>query len=132
MIGLDTGFFVELLRGREDVAAVWKHLIEGEEEAAVSCLSLFEIERLGLKGAIREIEVLLEAIPAVCRIVWIQSGELLSSGAGLSHGLGIPAMDALILAGLIAQGAITVYTTDSHLETYRRKGIKIVNLAAKT
>ena len=38
MIGLDTGFFVELLRGGHQAAALWEQLIEGEKEALVSCL----------------------------------------------------------------------------------------------
>lgn len=100
MTGLDTGFFVELLRGESAAVAIWEALIDGNEEATVSCLALLEIERLGMKGAIEGAEVLLEAIPAVCRLVWIEDLELLSSAAGLSHGLGIPAVDALILAGL--------------------------------
>lgn len=68
MIGLDTGFFVELLRGGPQAVALWEQLIEGEKEALVSCLTLFEIERLALKGAISGSEVLLEGIQAVCRL----------------------------------------------------------------
>ena len=51
MIGLDTGFFVELLRGNREAVAVWKSLIAGEAEGVVSCLTLFELERLGLNNA---------------------------------------------------------------------------------
>jgi len=54
MIGLDTGLFVELLRGGPQAVALWEQLIEGEKEALVSCLTLFEIERLALKGTISE------------------------------------------------------------------------------
>lgn len=125
MTGLDTGFFVELLRGESAAVAIWEALIDGNEEATVSCLTLLEIERLGMKRAIEGAEVLLEAIPAVCRLVWIEDLELLSSAAGLSHGLGIPAVDALILAGFIREKAETIYTTDSHLAAYKKSGTKI-------
>lgn len=131
MTGLDTGFFVELLGGDPTAVAFWEALIEGSEEGTVSCLTLFEIERLGMKGAIEGSEVLLEAISVVCRVVWIQDEELLSSAAGLSHGLGIPAVDALILACFIHEKARTIYTTDSHLPVYRKKGMKIINLSKK-
>lgn len=53
MTGLDTGFFVELLRGKSAAVAIWETLIDGSEEATVSCLTLFEIERLGMKGGYR-------------------------------------------------------------------------------
>jgi len=128
MIGLDTGYFVEFLRGNREAVSVWKALIEGEEEGVVSCLTLFELERLGLKKGIDGAETLLEAIPAVCKVSWIQEPETLSRAAALSHGLGIPAVDSLILTGFLASMVQTVYTTDRHLETYKKKGVNIINL----
>jgi len=50
------------------------------------------------------------------------------STAALSHGLGIPAVDSLILAGFLAEKVRTIYTTDVHFESYRKKGIKVINL----
>ena len=128
MIGLDTGFFVELLLGNPTAVAVWRELVDGTAEGSVSCMSLFEIERLGLRGAISDHRTLLDGIPAVCNVHWIYNPEILSAAAGLSHGLGIPAVDSLILAAFLEAGARTVYTSDPHLETYRKKGVKIVNL----
>jgi predicted nucleic acid-binding protein len=128
MIGLDTGFFVELLRGGPHAVALWEQLIEGEKEAVVSCLTLFEIERLALKGAISGSEVLLEGIKAVCRLHWMHTPELLSQAARISHGLGIPAFDSLVLAAFLAENVTVVYTTDSHFESYRKKGIEIVSM----
>ncbi len=127
MTGLDTGFFVELLRGESAAVAIWEALIDDSEEATVSCLTLLEIRTAWYEGAIEGAEVLLEAIPAVCRLVWIEDLELLSSAAGLSHGLEIPAGDALILAGFIREKAETIYTTDNHLAAYKKKGIRVAN-----
>jgi hypothetical protein len=87
MIGLDTGFFVELLRGRGQAVAFCERLTEGYQEALVSCLTLFEIERLGLRGAISGVEVPLEGIQAVCRVSWIRSQELLCQAARMRHGI---------------------------------------------
>ena len=129
MTGLDTGFFVELLRGNPRTMSLWENLVEeNDEEAVVSCLTLFELERLGLKQGIEGAETLLEAIPAVCKVLWIQSPDILLKAAALSHGLGIPAVDSLILAGFLAQEVLTIYTTDKHFEAYKKKGIKIINL----
>jgi len=99
MIGLDTGFFVEFLRGNYQAVSVWKTLIEGDAEGVVSCLTLFELERLGLKKGIEGASILLEAIPAVCKVCWLKEPETISKAAALSHGLGLPAVDSLILTG---------------------------------
>ena len=128
MIGLDTGYFVRLVDGDQEAVRVWKGLVEGTQDACVSCVSLFELKRLGLKGAMPEHETLCEGIMAVCEVVWIDSARMLSSAAKLSHGLGMPAADSLILAGLLARGARTIYTTDRHLEAYRKKDVQVVNL----
>lgn len=71
MTGLDTGFFLALLQGREEVVARWRALVEGEE-GVVSGLSLVELWRLALKGVLsrEDADLLTEAIPAVCRVVW--------------------------------------------------------------
>ncbi len=46
----------------------------------------------------------------------------------LSHGLGMPAVDALILAGFSVLNVNTIYTTDSHLEGFKKKGVKVFRL----
>jgi hypothetical protein len=40
----------------------------------------------------------------------------------------MPAFDSLILAAFLAENVTAVYTTDSHLESYRKKGMEIVRL----
>ena len=48
--------------------------------------------------------------------------------AGLSHGLGIPGIDSLILAGFILNSVETIYTSDAHLEKYIKKGVQVIKL----
>jgi predicted nucleic acid-binding protein len=127
MTGLDTGFFIELMSGNEEAISLWKSCLDDEVEFTVSALSLFEIERLGLKGKLKESDAVLEAINGVTSVVWLD-GEILSRAAGLSHGLGIPAMDSLILASLIANGCAEIYTTDGHLQAYQSNKVKVRNL----
>jgi hypothetical protein len=126
-IGLDTGFFLELLKGRQEAIDLWKAGLNEEVDLMVSCLSLFEIERLGMKGAIRGAEVILESISGLCSVVWLD-GEIMSRGARLSHGLGIPAIDSLILASFVVGDCAVIYTTDSHLEAYRSNKVAVKNL----
>ena len=130
MIGLDTGFYVELLRDKDLPIQVWKQLIKGQSEAVSSVLTLFELDMLGLRGQIEQkgVDLLLEAIPSVCKLVWIHDLGILRHGARLSHGLGIPAMDSLILASLIREGASLIYTTDGDFEKYDKGGVRVVNL----
>ncbi len=129
MIGLDTGFFVKFLMNSKEAVQVWETIIEGEE-ASVSCLTLFELKRLSLKGKIdtKSTETLLVGITSVCRVIWLDNEDILLQGSSLSHGLGIPAIDSLILAGFIKYNAEIIYTTDSHLELYCRKGTKVIRL----
>ncbi len=129
MIGLDTGFFVRFLENNKAAVQTWRGIIEGEE-SCVSSLSIFELSRLSLRGIIdpKTTDLLIEAILTVCQVVWLDEKEILLTGARLSHGLNIPAIDALILAGFITLNAETVYTTDSHLERFKRKGIKVFRL----
>lgn len=126
-IGLDTGFFLELLSGHQEAVDLWKAGVNDEVDLVLSCLSLFEIERLGLKGAIRSAEVILESINGMCEVVWLDR-NILSQGAHLSHGLGIPAMDSLILASLAAGDCAEIWTTDRHFEAYQSNKVRVRNL----
>lgn len=129
MIGLDTGFFVKFLENNKEAVKVWKEIMEGEE-AAVSCLTLYELKRLSLKGMIdiKALEIIFSAVSSLCRIVWLNEKDIFLMGANFSHGLGIPSMDALILAGLLKSGATTIYTTDSHIQAYQKKELSVIRL----
>jgi len=134
MIGLDTGFFVALLRDEPVPRKIWKQVIEGDLDASCSCLTFFELERLGLRGAVdkKATTLLLRAIPALCKVIWLDVPEPLVESARLSHTHGIPSLDALILGGLLHVGAKKVYTTDSDLGKLKRRGVKVINLRSAT
>jgi len=124
-VGLDTGFFLRLLAGHDGCVSLWRRLLAGEVRGVVSCLSLAELRRLGLRGHLeaQDADLLLEAIPAVCEVVWLDSPEALERAAHLSHGTGLPLVDALIVASLEAAGATEVWTTDADLERCQRQGM---------
>jgi predicted nucleic acid-binding protein len=65
---------------------------------------------------------------SLCHISWLDNVEIHNLAASLSHGLGIPAVDSLILAGFITNGSETIYTTDSHMAKYVKKGIHVIKL----
>jgi predicted nucleic acid-binding protein len=127
MIGLDTGFFLELVNGNNEATRLWESCLDDQVDFAVSALSLFEVERLGLKGKLKNVEAVLNAINDVTSVVWLDQ-EILSKAARLSHGLGIPAVDSLILASLVSVDCSEIYTTDSHLEAYDNNKVMVRNL----
>jgi predicted nucleic acid-binding protein len=127
VIGLDTGFFVELVRNHSMAVRIWEGVIEGDE-SVVSCLTLYELKRLSLKGAIEPhaADTILEAIRAICKVVWLDETEILTTAATISQTYAIHAIDSLILAGFATLNVKTIYTTDSHIEKYKKKGIHII------
>jgi len=131
MTGLDTGFFVALLRKGSKAVEVWEGIIDGDE-SAVSCLTLYELQRLSLTGVIESnaVNTILEAIRAICKVVWLDKTEILTAAATISQSYGIHAIDSLILASLSTLNVKTIYTTDSHIEKYKKKGIHIINMLA--
>jgi predicted nucleic acid-binding protein len=122
VIGLDSGFFIRLLKEDEGAAALWaKVTAEPQEEALVSCLTLYELQRSGLRGLTerRKTDLLLDALPHVCRILWLNDAELVRRAARIAHGNGLAMADALILTSLMEANAEVIYTTDSDLERYQ-------------
>ncbi|MDQ7052672.1 MAG: type II toxin-antitoxin system VapC family toxin [candidate division KSB1 bacterium] len=131
MIGLDSGFFIKLLQGDEVAAEVWEQVLRKKEEAYVSCLTLFELERLGLKAMIDKeaVNVVNAAIKENCELIWIDDPEIIEQSSRLSHGLGMPSVSALILAGFLVKEIKKVYTTDRHFQAYRKKKFEAVVLS---
>lgn len=130
MIGLDTGFFIRLLKESAGAAAVWAEVTAGpQEDALVSCITLFELQRSGLRGLTEpsKTDQFLDALPHICRILWLSDAEQMRRATRVAHGNGLAMADALILTSLMDAGAEVVYTTDSDLEAYRA-GPRIVRL----
>ena len=71
VLGFDTGFFVRLLDRHPEATAVWHSVGAGESDAVVSCLTLYELRRLALKGALSPpvVDGLLAELPHVCQVV---------------------------------------------------------------
>ncbi len=129
MIGLDTGFFIEVLKSNERAVMVLQQIHDGED-ACVSCLTLFELRRLALNGLLEKefIDVVIQNIPSFCTVCWLDNVEIHDFAAGLSLDLGVSSMNSLVLAGLVLSGAETIYTTDPHMELYADRGVAVVRL----
>ena len=99
------------LNGNDEATGLWESCSDDRVDFAVSALSLFEVERLGLKGKLKNVEAVLNAINDATYVVRLDQ-EILSKAARLSHGLGIPAIDSLIPASPVS----------ADLATFRHKG----------
>ena len=119
-VGLDTSFFVKLLQGDQRPRKVWERVARREIAAVISCISLYELDELGLKGALARtsVDTLLEEILFVCRVVWLDAPARLRQAARIAHGNGLGMADALILASLIEAKATEIYTADPDLAAY--------------
>ena len=73
VIGCDTGFFKHLLDGHPTALEVWRQAEAKEHHLVLSCISLFELSRLGLKGALprEQAEQLVANLPLACEVVWL-------------------------------------------------------------
>lgn len=127
--GLDTGFFVRLLQENATANEVWMQITRDQASAVVSCLSLYELERLGFKGLVQKkaAETLVEELPYLCEVAWLNEPALLRRAARIAHGNGLAMADALILVSLIEAGVEEIYTTDSDLSAYKA-GPRIIRL----
>ncbi len=121
MIGVDTGFFFSLREGDPLALRIFE-----EEDIAVSVLTRFELRRLSLRRAMpwAEFRLLLTRSAEILDI----TGEIADEAAAISHGTGMPALDALVLASLVAAGCRTIYTRDEHFLRLVRKDLEIIRL----
>ena len=128
--GFDTGYFIRLLEGNKTAVSVWKDLTDGNIDSVVNPLTLFELNRLALKGSvsIKSFNILSEAIEGMCHIAWSDNIDVLTVGAGISHGTGIPTVDSIIIASFLRSNVEKIYTTDSHFKAYKNKSISIIIL----
>ncbi len=131
IIGCDTGFFKHFLEGTPRSLDVWHQARSGESRLVISCISLFELRRLGFKGAIpsEKATTLVSNLPTVCTVIWLgqDNQRLIDRAARMAHGNGLAMADALILTSLIHAGAEEVYTTDEDMMRYK-SGPKISKL----
>ena len=118
VIGVDTGFFIELTKDNSEVINIWNKVLNGEEKLIVSVVSLNELAvyfyRIGDIAKKNRLIDLLKSIPNVELVpVTVKIAE---ESAKYRHSLGIPTVDSLILATLILHGSKEIISTDPHFK----------------
>ena len=122
LTGLDTGFFFALQEKQPLALSVWM-----ERETITSVIVLYELQKKLLKGEFNEWPTIISDICEAVDVVPVNKETALRA-SHIGYGTGIPGLDALILSSLLVPDCYEIYTTDSHFELYRKKGLKIVNL----
>jgi predicted nucleic acid-binding protein len=122
LTGLDTGFFFALQEKHPLALSVWQ-----KHETITSVIVLYELQKKLLKGEFNEWSTIVSDISEAVDVVPVDEETALQASY-IGHGTGIPGLDALILSSLLVPDCSEIYTTDSHFELYRKKGLKIVNL----
>lgn len=112
VVGLDTGFFIALMKGDGGARDLWASLSEGDRLPVVSLLSLGELLYLAYRiGSPETGRELVEGIDRSARVMPVDR-RVVEKAASLKAGRGIPYVDAMILATFMIAGCVEIHTTD--------------------
>ena len=118
VVGVDTGFFIELAKSNSTAKELWDKVSNGDEELLVSVISLNEIiVHFYRTGNIEEKDKLINLMKLMPNIELVPvSIKIAEESAKYRHSLGIPTIDSLILTTLILHGCKEIISTDPHFK----------------
>ena len=129
MIGFDTGFFVKLAKKNNQSLQLWEEIGSGQEEGAISVITLYELRKLSLKKVLQtDYAKMKQALETIMTVVHL-TPEIADKSAFISHSAGIHMADAIILSSLLEVGCKKIYTDNIvHLGRYERQGVEIIQI----
>lgn len=127
MVGLDTGFFVGLMKEDQRTIDVWQGLAGSDSLPVVSMLTLGELLYIAFRTGKPDAGVsLVDHIDASSNVV-SPDRPIIEKAAALKAGRSIPYIDAIILATFMLAGCKTIHTTDrNHFSEIKNKGISFI------
>jgi predicted nucleic acid-binding protein len=127
MVGLDTGFFVGMIKGKQDIIDIWEELNIGDTAPVVSVLTLGELLYISFRTGTPDVgKALVENIDQASRVVPVDR-KVIEKAAALKAGRAIPYIDAIILATFMLNDCRTIHTTDrNHFSEIKNKGIDFI------
>lgn len=127
MVGVDTGFFIALMRGNEQARTLLHDLRREKLRAIVSVLCLGELLYiLYREGRGNESAKIIRGIAGTMRIVNLDL-EIVEEGAKIKDAKKIPYVYSLIGATAIVNGCKKLYTADTqHMTVLKDYGIDVV------
>ena len=98
MVGIDTGFFVGLMKGDSKPIEFWASLIDRDMLPAISMLTLGELLYMSFRiGQPEKGKELVDSIDKSARAIPVDR-PIVEKAASLKAGRGIPYIDSIILA----------------------------------
>lgn len=127
MVGLDTGFFVGMIRGNQDIIDIWEELNSADTAPVVSVLTLGELLYISFRTGTPDVgKALVDNIDMASRVVPVDR-KIIEKAAALKAGRAIPYIDAIILATFMLNDCRTIHTTDrNHFSEIKNKGIDFI------
>ena len=127
MVGLDTGYFVGMIQGEEDIIKHWEDLKARDVIPFVSVLTLGELLYLTIRvGKPEHGRKMVEGIVKTSSIVDVNM-QIVERAAVLKGGRGIPYIDSLIIASFLENNCKEIHTKDRrHFGEVKNKGLKVV------
>ncbi len=127
MVGIDTGFFVGLMKGDPTPIEFWVSLVDSDILPVISMLTLGELLYISFRiGRPAKGKELVDSIDKSARVVPVDR-PIVEKAASLKAGRGIPYIDSIILATFMLAGCIEIHTTDrNHFADIKNKDISFV------
>lgn len=127
MVGLDTGFFIALMKRDGYAVDFWETLAHKEVLSVVSVLTLGELLYIGYRTGKPKIGMkMVKNIKLITRVMPVDF-DIIEKAASIKTGRGMPYIDAIILATFLLSGCTEIHTTDrKHFSGIKNKGVKIV------
>lgn len=118
LLGADTSYLILLGSGHKKAGEIWESIIQGENRLVIPVLAITEylaynIKRSSFEKA-KEFVSEAELSPSV-EIVPV-SLKIATLAARFRVGLGLPTVDAVILATFLESGCHLLLTTDQHFQ----------------
>ena len=127
MVGIDTGFFVGLMKGDSKPVKFWASLVDSDTLPVISILTLGELLYISFRlGQPKKGKELVDSIDKSARVMSVDR-RIVEKAASLKAGQGIPYIDSIILATFMLAGCNEIHTTDrSHFAPIKKKGLSFV------
>ncbi len=127
MVGIDTGFFIGLMKGDPKPTQFWASLVDSDTLPVISTLTLGELLYISFRiGQPDRGKELVDSIDNSARVMPVDR-PIVEKAASLKAGRGIPYIDSIILATFMLTGCREIHTTDrNHFAEIKNKGISFV------
>jgi predicted nucleic acid-binding protein len=127
MVGIDTGFFIGLMKGDPKPIQFWVSLVDSDTLPVISMLTLGELLYISFRiGQPDRGKELVDSIDKSARVMPVDR-PIVEKAASLKAGRGIPYIDSIIIATFMLTGCREIHTTDrNHFAEIKNKDLSFV------